>query len=82
MRCTLPANLVVINKELHYKQSNQSMALKDYFYLRNLVGYEIGASGKKFYGPILSLKYLHRSQKGVQPNREKQYRYEYHIHGN
>ena len=27
MRCTLPANLVVINKELHYKQANQSVAL-------------------------------------------------------
>ena len=35
MWCTLPANLVVINKGLHYKQSNQSMALNwsDYFCL-------------------------------------------------
>ena len=35
MWCTLPANLVVIKKGLHYKQSNQSMALNwsDYFCL-------------------------------------------------
>ena len=35
MWCTLSANLVVINKGLHYKQSNQSMALNwsDYFCL-------------------------------------------------
>ena len=43
---TLPANLVVIKKELHYKQSNQSMALK---YMRS-------SEAQKFSNPELDFK--------------------------
>ena len=62
MWCTLPANLVVINKGLHYKQSNQSMALNwsDYFRLlpRNFSLPYMGIHGNTF-GNTCTWEYMY-----------------------